>query len=77
MHRYEVYTVCDGCGKELGSEDHHSIFAPRKFVFTVFPSDFLMIKYDFCSECYAKAKKALDDICKKSAKEKEGWHNGD
>ena len=24
-----------------------------------------MIDYDFCSECYTKAKKALDDICKK------------
>lgn len=68
MHRYEEYVECDGCGKVLGREDHASISIYRKRLFTFFglSNDECMVReYDFCPDCAKKAKRALDDLCKK------------
>lgn len=64
MHKYTDRVICDGCGKNLRGEDYGTIFSPRNHPVTIFKACRIM-DYDFCNDCYKKAKKALDDICKK------------
>lgn len=66
MHKIENYVFCDGCGKEIGKSvaNHTSFFFERHPMLTIFKG-FNAKMYDFCPDCYKKAQKAVDDICKK------------